>query len=377
MIWFVKVFVSIALSICIFTRCSEQPVQFEENNVPFIKIANLLNQTISITDSSLVVVQEGSTGFSPYVILGEFNEQKCSILLKYSGFPADITVSSASLNIGAELVYGSGGEKFTATIHEITSTWDEASIPNITYDSAVLASFEVDGVVESAYTVSLPTGLVQRWVDADSDTLQTEEGIFITFENAGFAKQFLAKGGITLATNYMDGDTLLQVNLQSSQELYIVEGVKEVGGDLIASNYGSHRILMSFNLSSIPDRSSVNFAELIMKLDSENSYIGIAPVNDFWVSIIESDSWLENELKISNVIAASGDLETTSSGTELHIIMTGLVQQWVDNKSLNKGMALTSAKENQDLSLFTFLFNTADSLMQPHLKIHYITFKPF
>lgn len=377
MIRFIKVVLPIALSICFFTLCTEQPVQFEENNIPFIKGKIQLSQILTVSDSSLVYVQGGTTGLSPYIILGEFNGQKCSILIRYSGFPVGITVSSASLIIGTELVYGSGDEKFSATIHEITSDWDEAFIPTFTYEPASLANFEIEGLLETTQEVSLPIGIVQRWVDDDIDSTQIGKGIYITFENAGFAKQFLAKGGIILKVNYLDGETPQEVSLQSSQEMYIVVGVKEIGEDLFASNYGSHRILMNFDVTSIPEKSTVNFAEIIMKLDNEKSFIGIALVNDFRVSAVVSDSWLIDELSLSNINEALGNLETLPSGTELRIIMTGIVQNWVDDNSLNKGMALTSAKENQDLSFFTFLFNDADSLLQPHLKIHYTTFNPF
>lgn len=374
----VRLIISFVISLgFVYTGCSEQPVQFEANKVPFVDITNGIRQSTLLADSAHVYYQEGSTGLSPNVVLGRFNGQKCSILLQFSGFPVNVTVETAKLSLGPNLVYGSSAERFTATVHEITSGWDEESIPDITYDTRVLASFEVSSSLNDTNSVTLPNGIVQRWIESEADTTIFEKGIYITLNDANFAKQFSGLEGIKLTVDYLEDDSLQSFSLSPSFDSYTVEGQKDLGSEFIMSNFGSHRIIMKFNLDDIPEEATINFAQLVMKLDTDKSFIGIASANDFKVNKIESDSWNKSELLFSSFVAASGVLDIGFSTAELQIDMTGLTQQWINDKTLNKGMLLSSFKENQDLSLFSFLFDTSDSLMQPYLRVHYTTFNPY
>ena len=93
---------------------------------------------------------------------------------------------------------------------------------------------------------------------------------------------------------------------------------------------------------------------------------------------IDSDSWQQDELSFSEDDEVVGmlDLDSDVPG-EVRFVITQFVQRWISDAAENKGILLTSLRENQGFSRYTFTFDTADSLMQPYLIVYYSSFNPF
>lgn len=374
-----KAVVVLILGIFIFisASCSTQPAQFDNDEIPFKDIINTVVSSNAFVDSFLVYVEEGNRGLSPYIFLGEFSQQKCSILLRFTNVPDSVIVQSATLTLGPFYVYGSPGAGFTAAVHEIASTWDENEIPDISYDPVAAASFVVDPSADVTDSVVIPDEIVQGWVDARSDTMLSNYGILITFNTANFAKQYLAQTGVTLTLRYSEGETEETSTHHPTADTYIVEGQKDFSPDFLVSNFGCHRIIMRFGFPAIPEKVVINYAELVMKLDTDNSFIGPEEMQGFSVYRIDSDSWQQDELTYSENDVVVGMLDFNTDVPEARFVITQFVQGWISDAAENRGILLTSLRENEGFSRYTFAFDTADSLMQPFMIIHYSTFNPF
>lgn len=357
--------------------CNTQPAQFDNDEIPFKDIINTFEQSFAFVDSFLVYVEEGNRGLSPYIFIGEFSQQKCSILLRFINVPDSIIVQSATLTLDPFYIYGSPGAGFTATVHEITSAWSEHEIPDISYDPVAAASFVVAPSADISDSVVIPVEIVQGWVDARSDTILNNYGILITFNDADFAKQYLARAGVTLALRYIKGETEATSTHNPTADTYIMEGPKDLSPDFLVSNFGSHRIIMRFGFPDIPEKVVINYAELVMKLETDNSFIGPEELQGFRMYRIDSDSWQKDELTFSEDDAISGMLDFNPDVPEVRVIITQFVQRWIIDAAENKGILLTSLRENEGFSKYAFAFDTADSLMQPFMIIHFSTFNPF
>ncbi|NIU23868.1 DNRLRE domain-containing protein, partial [candidate division KSB1 bacterium] len=90
-----------------------------------------------------------NTGSSPFLLLGAFRDIETRILLKFDSIPDTVEVIDATILLRTNAIVGETRDKtaFTATVHQVTSDWDESTVSfenfQDAFDPNPLASSEI------------------------------------------------------------------------------------------------------------------------------------------------------------------------------------------------------------------------------------------
>jgi len=355
--------------------CVDQYFVFDSDSSLFKELAYDILQTTAPLDSSAVVLINRNAGLEPYLILGEYRNSRCSILMKFDELPSSITVESAVITLSPRYVFGENPTEFTGTLHEIESDWSEDYIPDVLV-SDPLSNFTIHGDTTSVDSIIVPSDLVQHWIDVDT----LNYGLFLSFETAGFAKQFYARQNesvTVISIQYMQGDSLVTAQYTSTMDSYLYEGTTLLDEELFVTNYGPHELAMKFDIGTIPDYVTINLAELVLFPKTGSSILGPEEEYIFTAAQIVSESWLPDTVAISSDNVQGG---TFFDNMELRIPVTSILQRWVtkttnsdgmlDNP--NYGLMLVSMSEKYDLSEFVF----HSSVFEPYIEVSYTQFNP-
>jgi len=379
-----------AVLVFVLLACANQPTEFENGGFAYRENVSRQVEATVFPDTSAVMHRDINAGEKKYLILGQFNQQKCRVLLKFSELPEDVQVHSAALQMIPKHVYGSPQSDFTGMLHVVESAWNETSIPDATFGGA-RSSFTVHASVRDTDIVEIPVDVMQDWVDSTV----INNGMLLSFDNAGFAKQYYSRTNaesVQLQLKYYENDTTIAEQLlKPSEDSYVVEGTAPLDAGYYVTNYGADRLIMRFDLDSIPETAAVNYAELVLTLDPAQSILGPEDEYRFRINLVETASWEAADFSASEDAAASGALD---AGNEVHFVVTGMVQDWTSKKAdgsgsllhPNYGMILASYSEKTDLSQFVFFggdenFSSranrkAPGALRPRLYIVYTDFVP-
>ncbi|MFC1514057.1 hypothetical protein ACFL5P_03495, partial [candidate division KSB1 bacterium] len=203
--WINKILMLLCIALIVnFIGCENQPVKFAEDELTFIQIEQNIKTVYTYLDSSEVILGNNNKGLAFNVVIGSYDQVEYDVLLKFTNLPENVQILSAQVSLTPEFVHGTSGNDFAAEIHEITSSWNETKESTIDYDQTVLSSGSIAYSGSAADIFDLPVPVVQKWVDAVSDSLIGNYGVIIKPLSADFAKQYNLTG-IKLNIEYNDG----------------------------------------------------------------------------------------------------------------------------------------------------------------------------
>lgn len=371
-----QIILPVLLVSAIILSCTTEDFVFNTGDQQYRNTVYQFDDTVVLLDSTEVIGKDVSAGQGPYLILGESEYAKCSLMIRFIGLTHSDTVESAWITLQPKSVIGDSGMTFTGTVHEIDTLWNEENIPEIKYGPSI-STFTINGSAGVPDTIPLPIDLVETWIEV-ADTLN--QGVILIPDNASFAKQYYARQNETvnsLNISFVEGDTVDVREYSSIEDTYITEIKAEHEPGLFMTNYLPHETILQFNLDAIPDNSTINRAEVVMYLDMDASFLGDEEYQ-IGSSQITSESWHVDDLTISTERTGLGTIEENG---ELRIPLTSLTQAWVAKeidtitnklKHPNYGILLSSLFSKSDLS--SFVFRTGE--YGPKLYVSYTEFKP-
>ncbi len=378
--------VTLLLITAAIVSCDDQPLIFEEDEIPFREPAGNVVETTAVIDSTFFFITDPffGRGNSPNLMLGEYKDLESSILLRFRDISVNVSVDSAQISFIPSFVYGEALESFTAHVFEVTSDWNTVTLPEVTVNPIEVASFQVSSSLEEVERVTIPADLAQKWVDAAVDSTLPNYGILISSDNAGFAKQYIHDvsnpNGPVLNINMLlfysdNGEQAVEILIPSATT-YLVDGPKVLENGFVLSNFGSHRMAVRFGIGHIPDNAIINFAEMVLVLDEDNSDLKSGETYSLQSHAIISESWDPENiiLSIESSQKSTIRLNSNSERFEARFNVKTLFQAWVQSKEANNGILFVSGSEGLDFSKFVYFFDTGDGGIQPTIQVQYTVF---
>lgn len=335
-----------------------------------------------------------ATGRSILLLLGEFDNVRSQILLKFET-PDTVTINDAALILNTNTIYSDGENKssFRATLHRVTADWDERDVTfenfGNSFESNSIGETEIlttgsglsenDSLFESVRfeLTSEGTELVRSWADT---TLMNNFGVLVNFDpvEAEFMKEFFSQNSpigqprleLEVLENGSELDTIMVV---ATADAYLVESIAEPpSGPLYVDNVFSRQSVVKFDLLQIPRESTINRASLTLNVKKDNSIIknidGYVIQIDALTAPFESVNQFDRD---STLLFTDKFIRNTDS--PVIIEMAPLLQSWVAESIENHGILIRVATANagRDISRVAFHSNTTSTNLAPRIEVEF------
>ena len=330
-------------------------------------------------------------GNATRIHVGEHNNIRAHTLLRfypYTLFDTTYTINGADLVFTQIASYGiDTGDSLSVTIYPLkTSEWDEddvlwSDIADQIELTEPLANFKVPFSDSGLVHCSLPPELIVEWINSEDEN----NGIIISSDNNSFLAGFLAYESYE-AASYIDiayekDTTIDTVSLTASEEATVAEHFNpdpdnEIHRDkerLILGNMSCYRSLLRFDLSQVPEKSTIHLTTLKLNIDNENSegYNGLIAAANF----ITSDSvWDTSTLKVDSLITRPMAAAYIDDGYfKLSSTLYYFSDAWIMGSSTpNYGILLEPYAYGYDPSeLHFYTSSTTSDSLKPTLMITY------
>ena len=328
-----------------------------------------------------------STHTSYLLLVGEWCGYKTKSLLKFEALPESVQVTSASLTLYTYDVIDTVtplqpfvAESLWIVVSTLETDWDGSEI---TFDTP-LSSTPVETVAvgrspEDTLTFSLPTEIVQAWIDEtvlNNGLLLDYMGNSPGAQGEGFIKEFYSTNTESvwprLSIGWRADDTSDTTVTSPTSDAFVVNREPEWPFDtradrLMVGNGFAYRSLLHFSLGdSIPPEATVIRGLLTHFVDPEYSFFNSLSLGIYAVT---GPSW-ENPTYDSDQI-----IWTTVSADEDSAVFTihSLVQDWVSGVRPNYGLMVRSIYEDRGIASIVFHSSQSDPAKKPRLDVAYFT----
>jgi len=338
-----------------------------------------------------------ATGRTPLLLLGAFKDIETRILLKFDNIPDTVTITNATISIRTRELFGDNRNKssFMASIHAVREDWEEEKVTDDnfanSFDINAMASAEIlsvagtvlDSNLTRIETVRFPLNsegvdLVKSWVDTTADNF----GFFLNFDpgQSFFIKEFFSKDDPnlqplpTLDLEVLEGTEKDTIFIPVTADAYLFSSsVEPPAGRLYVDNVFSRQTVIKFDLSGIDSLSTINRADLTLRLDGDNSILGNDP---FVLQMISLDSPFETPetLSLGAISVDPAVIPLIFRGeTAITIPITNFIQLWVNNRIDNNGFLIRAAAPGLDVARVAFRSAALDSATGVRLEIDFTT----
>jgi len=357
---------------CVHRTPVEAPESVSLGNVNTIEITA---PVLEATAAKIV-----ATGTSPLMLLGEADNRRASILIKFTNFPDSGEVVSAKLTMINFKSIGDSTGQFEASAHAVLEDWKESLVTfenfNRQFDPEELARATVTPADSDTVVFEFDPALIAGWRDSSI----TNNGIYIQPHNATFLSHLISR-------NSLDRIPVLRIGFKPiagqdsvatwislpTQDAFIFERLAPInGGWLYAADGEDYRSILKFDLSAIPKSATISRATLTLTVDSLNSFLAKDDgyVFDLYRLTEDSDDPLTAALDSSRAINKVS-VNVTSASKTLGIDIRSQVQQWTFGNQFNFGMLLLSRRPERELYRAAFYSTAQDSAKAPKITITY------
>jgi hypothetical protein len=377
-----KIFIPLLFCILLAQGCSDAPPSGNDGLLIPVDVVRINSTVDSIpqTSSYFQKVDELSGGLS--ILLGKANNIEASFLIKFLILTADSIYSDLledSINItGAYInlvqVYNAGDTlaPFNFTAHKINSPWHLG----FTSDSLPLLNYDQNNIIlsktlsDSTNNIIIDNRVAEDWLIAAADTsIPEDNGLYfkpdpVTGKVVGFQALISGLINVPVLNVIIDKpgvyiDTLVFV---SNRDLSVVTGTPPAlsaeniaveGGYIINSK-------LYFNLSEIPENATIHYAELVLTVDTLESFP--SETSNYIIGSFIADS--------SKDSLSTPTVPFTRSGDKFTGNVTTLVIRWLNDR--NYGMMLRAADQIDRVDLFAIKGSQSNDVnLRPLLKITY------
>lgn len=380
----------LAASVSLFLySCSDAPRNFNSNllGADQINIQSVNSLTSGFQQKSTSFKTVVPTGASHTLLLGQYNNQKASVLIQFAIYLPDsmktdlassaITITDGWVDFVRTNIYGDSTASMDFSVHKITSPWTSYGFTSdslkstFTFDNTDISSnrnTSLDSInsfhLSTQYLTDLFNGLATSAPDygiylqpaSSSQKVVGYQAVLSGSTEQPALKIVVNKPGVYTDTLGFDGYgdvSVLDGDLPSVPSGDIVMQSSLVGQSTIA-----------FDVSSIPQNAIINQAKLYLNVDTLNSKFGAnyAPVMAVF-NIADSAAKLIDSTFSATTVSL---YDTTYQG-----YITGFVQKWVTTKQ-NQGIILSPQDGLNGMDIFAFKgSNATEPWKRPRLEILY------
>jgi hypothetical protein len=386
----------------IMMNCSnERPIQGFELTDPK-DLAQVKSVIIVAKDTEISFEDTlAATGESGALLLGEFDNARCRILMKWENLGlVENEILEASILLTSREIFGPTGSKTTiiATVHEVMEDWDELTVTDNSFgngfDSNPVGQGEILSIVEMTVgdtllpqidRIPLTTEgveLVNQW--RDTVGVADDRGVVLDFTFGNFLKTFEGRTSLDrprlemiVALDSVARDTLL---FAPSGDAFLVERrIILEPGPLYVDNAFGHMAVVKFRIDpeTIPRETVINQASLLLEVDSESSLIGETGFQ-FQIIRLAEEFQAPNHVKIDSTFAPL-PLIIDKFATTLAInapSIQSLVQDWVSAIAENHGILIRTVSPGANVSRMALFSSATDSSVAPSLQIEFSVAPP-
>ncbi|MDH7515549.1 MAG: hypothetical protein QHI48_06730 [Bacteroidota bacterium] len=336
-----------------------------------------------IRTSSWFVPANGAT--SQFLYLGKTEEYTGRIAIRWIGFPGSIAeagrIVSASVTLYATpYKFGDTLTPLVFEAREILSPWSSYTLTSDSISAMRLGSVPAgsfNGFVRDSVEFTLDTAVVRSWL-VKMAALRYGEiyGVLLEPKSpsaavyAFEAQEAFNRKPVFRIVMSLDGVNDTTFYASSLEDTFVAEGPKFSTASLTVHGGLSWRGGIRFDLSAVPRGSIVNAAALTFTVDPARRRDNIRGIDSLWV-YARLDT-------VQNTLGSERTLTRTADSGRFvaeGLVITRMVQRWVNHPETNNGFALVKLEEGSDLDGIGFYDAAAPAWLKPRLVITY-TLKP-
>ena len=385
---FLTLFVLVSL---IHFSCSDSPSSLGSDllSQDLINILELDSANDSLFQSASVYKKVIELSSANRLLLGKKDNIEAGILIKFLIFFADsikqqltnneLSVLSAKVEFTKNYTFGNSTVPIDFSVHKINNNWSTGftsdSLAILTYDANDISFSKTFSDSINGFNFDTQTAL--NWLKASADSsIPIDNGLYIKpamssekivgFQALTIEDLTIPSLKIIIQKTGVYSDTL---SYFPSVDLSVVSGsLPDVGTENIGIQAGlNSEARLFFDLSSLPKDIVVNYAQLILTVDTIKTITGSSFTNSVRVNYITDSTNLAIDSTFSLFLDRDG---STFKGSVTSFIQRTLIE------SNNQGLLLSASDKLNGVELFAIKGSNAAALAErPNLQIIYTSKK--
>ena len=371
--------------------CSDSPSSLGSDllSQDLINILELDSAKDSLFQSASVYKKVIELSSANRLLLGKKDNIEAGILIKFLIFFADsikqqltnneLSVLSAKVEFTKNYTFGNSTVPIDFSVHKINSNWSTG----FTSDSLTLLTYDANDISfsktfsDSINGFNFDTQTALNWLKASADSsIPIDNGLYIKpamssekivgFQALTIEDLPIPSLKIIIQKTGVYSDTL---SYFPSVDLSVVSGsFPDVGTENIGIQAGlNSEARLFFDLSSLPKDIVVNYAQLILTVDTIKTITGSSFTNSVRVNYITDSTNLAIDSTFSLFLDRDG---STFKGSVTSFIQRTLIE------SNNQGLLLSASDKLNGVELFAIKGSNAAALAErPNLQIIYTSKK--
>jgi len=385
---FLTLFVLVSL---IHFSCSDSPSSLGSDllSQDLINILELDSANDSLFQFASVYKKVIELSSANRLLLGKKDNIEAGILIKFLIFFADsikqqltnneLSVLSAKVEFTKNYTFGNSTVPIDFSVHKINNNWSTGftsdSLAILTYDANDISFSKTFSDSINGFNFDTQTAL--NWLKASADSsIPIDNGLYIKpamssekivgFQALTIEDLTIPSLKIIIQKTGVYSDTL---SYFPSVDLSVVSGsLPDVGTENIGIQAGlNSEARLFFDLSSLPKDIVVNYAQLILTVDTIKTITGSSFTNSVRVNYITDSTDLAIDSTFSLFLDRDG---STFKGSVTSFIQRTLIE------SNNQGLLLSASDKLNGVELFAIKGSNAAALAErPNLQIIYTSKK--
>ncbi|HEY4755442.1 MAG TPA: hypothetical protein VIH28_05220 [Ignavibacteriaceae bacterium] len=385
---FLTLFVLVSL---IHFSCSDSPSSLGSDllSQDLINILELDSANDSLFQFASVYKKVIELSSANRLLLGKKDNIEAGILIKFLIFFADsikqqltnneLSVLSAKVEFTKNYTFGNSTVPIDFSVHKINNNWSTGftsdSLAILTYDANDISFSKTFSDSINGFNFDTQTAL--NWLKASADSsIPIDNGLYIKpamssekivgFQALTIEDLTIPSLKIIIQKTGVYSDTL---SYFPSVDLSVVSGsLPDVGTENIGIQAGlNSEARLFFDLSSLPKDIVVNYAQLILTVDTIKTITGSSFTNSVRVNYITDSTNLAIDSTFSLFLDRDG---STFKGSVTSFIQRTLIE------SNNQGLLLSASDKLNGVELFAIKGSNAAALAErPNLQIIYTSKK--
>ncbi|HFE53252.1 MAG TPA: DNRLRE domain-containing protein [Bacteroidetes bacterium] len=321
-------------------------------------------------------------GASDFIFVGQRRNLRAKALLLFDVFPDSATATQAELRFVIARHYGTGTMHIFA--RPVQEAWDEYEVRWSSFPAVdtLTALGEADWTVADSQQVSIPldTAVVNGWMRGAVENhglallpAGYTEILFRLFSvetvNTDLAPylwmRYTANGKVDSARIFPSADLFVASRPEPPED-----------GPYVVSGLVADRVLLKFDLSSIPSAATINSTQFEWSIDTTATFFEDSPIL-VALQRVQSYPWdlanLAFDTKTNVVrfyLTQGDDILTISSLDEIKRV-TDMMQRLVYGVLSDNGFVLKMGDEDTDFGWIAFVRAPGDSTVGPRLIVTY------
>ncbi len=318
---------------------------------------------------------------SQFLHLGSTGGYNSRIAIRWLSLPADIAGGGRIISAGVTLYrapyrFGDTTAPFSITARDVQSSWSSWTLTSDSLKNLSLAPNPVgsySGPAKDSVEIGIDTTLVRGWLTKVNAGKHSEiYGLLLeaaAATDAVYAFEAVEAYNRTPVLRIVmslneGGDTTIYGS--TLEDTYVVTGPGPSAAGLAVHGGLAWRGRIAFDLSAIPAGSIVNSAVLTLTADPSLRRDHTRGIDSVWVYQLLDET--EKKLGSERMLTTAMDSGRHNAGG---LVVTRMVQRWVNRTQANYGFALVKIEESSDLDGIGFYAADAEAGLRPRLTVTY------